>query len=807
MDRLLPRLITCLVMLCLASDALATGWPPFARSDSLTVTRGGTSDRLDSGNASVLDNDFDLEGDDLTAILVREPDHGSLEFREDGTFIYVHDGSDSDEDSFRYRAFDGTGYSRRTTVSISIEEVPNSPPRVVEPVDDQEAAEGAIFELALADNFVDPDPDDVLVFSAKGLPKSGSLAIDPISGVLSGMPKKGDARSRPYEVEIRATDRFGAYAILRFDLTIREDNRADVSLDVQVLTNPIGVGETSRWELVVQNNGPGDLELGVLTADWATAGPALSLTAPGDCSLSGNNTSSPTMSCNIVGLAAGTAVTYSVQGIQDDAGDNSILGVLAADDRRPDNNTDLASAQIVAEFSEGPTQVINFAGADIDAGDLDGDGQIDVAAAGAETIVYFNNGNRALATPGTSLGSATGANAITLLDWNGDGHLDIAAGGLPNRTAEIFVNDGSGGFASTARLQANVGVVTEVIGADFDLNGVSELVIAGSAGIVIAQSGDADDAVLSSLSDTGGLDVEIADIDQNGSPDIASIRPTDRTVELYFNNGSGTSFSQQTLQSGSVRALSITDINSDGSPDLLLGLDGDDLQVPQHQVFYQQGNGQFSAGQSFGASPVSGLLAGDINDDGWTDVAAINQAGVHQVYLGSSVGGLSLAPEQLVSSGMTRGVLVDFNSDESLDLVLIGFDGAGLEIHANNGIGQLGLGDRIAPDLQLLGEPTITLAAGEPYVEPGVTAIDDIDGDISDQVVITGTVNTTSVGTQTLTYSISDRAGNTSSAVRTIKIGVNEGTGGSGGGAISPLLLVLCLLLAVRHRFYSAIRN
>jgi hypothetical protein len=61
-------------------------------------------------------------------------------------------------------------------------------------------------------------------------------------------------------------------------------------------------------------------------------------------------------------------------------------------------------------------------------------------------------------------------------------------------------------------------------------------------------------------------------------------------------------------------------------------------------------------------------------------------------------------------------------------------------------------------------------------------------------------LNTTAVGTQTLSYSVSDRAGNTSSATRTFKIGVNEGTGGSGGGSVSPVFVLLGLLLAVLRR-------
>ena len=62
MDRAFPKLITCLLMLSLTTDASAGGFRPFAISDSVTVFEGGTATVLDSGEESVLANDFDWEG-------------------------------------------------------------------------------------------------------------------------------------------------------------------------------------------------------------------------------------------------------------------------------------------------------------------------------------------------------------------------------------------------------------------------------------------------------------------------------------------------------------------------------------------------------------------------------------------------------------------------------------------------------------------------------------------------------------------------------------------------------------------------
>jgi hypothetical protein len=125
-----------------------------------------------------------------------------------------------------------------------------------------------------------------------------------------------------------------------------------------------------------------------------------------------------------------------------------------------------------------------------------------------------------------------------------------------------------------------------------------------------------------------------------------------------------------------------------------------------------------------------------------------------------------------------------------------------MEIHANNGIGRLGLGDRIAPAIALNGETTLILASGEEYIEEGATATDDIDGDVTAGIEISHNINTAVLGTYSASYTVSDRAGNIATTIRTVQVGVNQGTGGGGGGVMSPWFLVLqfVLLLTLRQR-------
>jgi formylglycine-generating enzyme required for sulfatase activity len=93
----------------------------------------------------------------------------------------------------------------------------------------------------------------------------------------------------------------------------------------------------------------------------------------------------------------------------------------------------------------------------------------------------------------------------------------------------------------------------------------------------------------------------------------------------------------------------------------------------------------------------------------------------------------------------------------------------------NNGIGfrvgfQAVQPDRANPELELFGGAAITHEAGQAWAEPGVEAHDARDGNITDQIVVTGTVDMNSTGTYLLTYSVQDGAGNTASTTRTVTV-------------------------------------
>jgi hypothetical protein len=78
--------------------------------------------------------------------------------------------------------------------------------------------------------------------------------------------------------------------------------------------------------------------------------------------------------------------------------------------------------------------------------------------------------------------------------------------------------------------------------------------------------------------------------------------------------------------------------------------------------------------------------------------------------------------------------------------------------------------DTTSPVITLKGTSPMSVNLGAAYTEPGATASDDVDGDISSDITITGTVNTSEAGSYTRVYTVSDAAGNTGTASRIVNV-------------------------------------
>ncbi len=82
----------------------------------------------------------------------------------------------------------------------------------------------------------------------------------------------------------------------------------------------------------------------------------------------------------------------------------------------------------------------------------------------------------------------------------------------------------------------------------------------------------------------------------------------------------------------------------------------------------------------------------------------------------------------------------------------------------------IGAPDVTPPVITLNGSSTITIFQGGVFTDAGATALDAVDGDVTSYLSVSGTVDTTIIGTYTVVYSVSDSSGNNASTTRTIQV-------------------------------------
>jgi len=150
---------------------------PQAVVDEYTLNEGAT---LTIEEPGLLNNDIDLDGDPLIVNITPQklPQYGILTLNVDGSFQYVHDGSQTLEDSFVYAVSDGE-FTDTAIVSLTMTNINDLP--VAEP-NNYLVAESGLLEVetpGLLDNDVDADGDPLTVLTevASG-PSHGTLILN-----------------------------------------------------------------------------------------------------------------------------------------------------------------------------------------------------------------------------------------------------------------------------------------------------------------------------------------------------------------------------------------------------------------------------------------------------------------------------------------------------------------------------------------------------------------------------------------------------------------------------------------------------
>jgi len=262
--------------------------------------------------------------------------------------------------------------------------------------------------------------------------------------------------------------------------------------------------------------------------------------------------------------------------------------------------------------------------------------------------------------PEIQVSSGAQSSAIATGDFNGDGIPDFAAINVTLSTQlMIYLGKGDGTFQPA---------VANVLTSDPTLTDPSSMVV--------------------------------GDFNSDGIADIIVGFNAGNSLAVMLGNGDGTFRQGKVLPlpllTGASAAipgnLVAADFNSDGILDLALGSDNG-LGITSVEVFFGAGDGTFKAtptiipgvGNSESPEHVINLAAGDVNNDGNSDLVAFDDLdGTIGILLGKGDGTFQSQVSYPSGTATGLGVLVDMNKDGFLDIVAPNAGDQNVAIFVNN---------------------------------------------------------------------------------------------------------------------------
>jgi hypothetical protein len=258
--------------------------------------------------------------------------------------------------------------------------------------------------------------------------------------------------------------------------------------------------------------------------------------------------------------------------------------------------------------------------------DLDGDGTFDLATIrevfvppsthANELSVCLGRGDGSFAAPMLApAGDATHARAA---DFDGDGLPDLVVWGFTTESPAILLGLGGGRFAPPRTVAASLSFLYGLLPGDFNRDGRTDLATANGALQFLAGQGDGSFAAPIEGPPAESLD-RAADIDGDGALDLLAV--DGRTLNLYRGRGDGSFAEPLTQELGAAAFLGdVGRINLDEHLDLALvgGL------YSGVSFLLGRGDGTFHPQLVYplGLHPMDtmSLALGDLDDDGRVDV-------------------------------------------------------------------------------------------------------------------------------------------------------------------------------------------
>jgi len=313
-------------------------------------------------------------------------------------------------------------------------------------------------------------------------------------------------------------------------------------------------------------------------------------------------------------------------------------------------------------------------------GDFNGDHIQDVAVCNYSSnnvSVLLGNGDGTFkAAVNYTVG--TEPSAITVADLNNDGYPDIAVADEIGKTIAVLINnaDGTGTFKPAVLYPAGQ-APRGIVAGDLRNIGILDLVVANNLGgnvTVFLGNGDGTfKAGVNYAADVNPKSVALGDFSGDGILDIAVANHNTNDVSILMGNGDGTFKAPVNYPTGTdPRHVLVFDFNKDGKLDLAVANGGESTV----SILYGNGDGTFQPQVKYNAATSPRWLAvADYNNDGFLDIATSNYDAKNiSVLLGtgsSTAGQAFLAPQNYVVGANPTGLVAgDFNGDGLSDIAV-----------------------------------------------------------------------------------------------------------------------------------------
>ena len=305
--------------------------------------------------------------------------------------------------------------------------------------------------------------------------------------------------------------------------------------------------------------------------------------------------------------------------------------------------------------------------------DFDEDGFLDIATT---EWILLGDGSGGFGAPYTPP-ALEGNEAVGAADFNGDGHVDLLVGDFGRR---VLFGDGQGGFTDGPSIPIFAYSLMGPIIADFNADGnmdVAELEDADFLLFVALGLGDGSFAPLLTIP-TGDdySDFAAADFDGDSHLDLALL-DGDRFA-VFYGDGSG-DFPTRTVFTDGGDTITAADLNEDGSPDIAIGTG----RFETTTVFLNDAAGGFVESGTLAMSTSRDLRAADVNGDGHFDLVSVG--GGFTVAKGTGTGAFADVTTYPTSH---EPVAFDFGAidgNASTDVMLL--NSVGLYFSGNDGNG------------------------------------------------------------------------------------------------------------------------